>query len=59
MKYGSRKFILAVLVCLCATALLSFHLIDGAQWVTSTGGALLFYNAANVAQRMTGSAVAP
>jgi hypothetical protein len=51
MGYRSRKFILAAGVILAATSLLAFGQLTGAEWVQSTGAALLFYNAANVSQK--------
>lgn len=52
-RFGSRKFLLALLVILLASGLLFLKLLDGAQWVTVVGSALLFYSASNVAQKFS------
>ena len=53
IKYGSRKFILALLVLATATALRAFGLIDGGMWVTVASLGLILYLGANVAQKAT------
>lgn len=50
-RYGSRKFIIALLVLIGATALRYLDLLDGGQWVTSSGGVMALYAFANVAQK--------
>jgi len=52
-RYGSRKFILALLVLAVATTLRVFNLIDGGMWVTVTSLDLTLYLGANVAQKAT------
>lgn len=51
MKYGSRKFLLSLLVILAATALRAFNLLEGGQWVTVVGAALSVYALGNVSQK--------
>ena len=53
IKYGSRKFILALLVLATATALRAFGLIDGGMWVTVASLDLALYLGANVSQKAT------
>lgn len=53
IRYSSRKFILALLVLLLATALRAFGLIDGGMWVTVASLDLTLYLGANVAQKAT------
>lgn len=50
-RYASRKFLLALLVLLAATALRAFGLIDGGMWVTVASLTLTLYLGANVAQK--------
>jgi len=50
-KYGSRKFLLTLLIVLLATGLRWFELIDGGMWVTVVSLALTVYVGANVAQK--------
>jgi hypothetical protein len=54
-RYGSRKFLLALLVVLLATGLRVFDLIDGGMWVTVVSLALTLYLGANVAQKKVAS----
>lgn len=51
-RFGSRKFLLALLVVLIASALCACGLIDGGQWVTAVGGALAVHASGNVAQKV-------
>jgi len=51
IKYGSRKFLLTLLVVLLATGLLAFRLIDGGMWVTVVSLAMTLHHGANVAQK--------
>ena len=53
IKYGSRKFLLTLLIVLLATGLRWFELIDGGMWVTGVSLALTVYVGANVAQKAT------
>ena len=53
IKYGSRKFLLTLLIVLLATGLRWFELIDGGMWVTVVSLALTIYVGANVAQKAT------
>jgi hypothetical protein len=53
IKYGSRKFLLTLLIVLLATGLRWFDLIDGGMWVTVVSLALTVYVGANVAQKAT------
>ena len=53
IKYGSRKFLLTLLIVLLATGLRWFELIDGGMWVTVVSLALTVYVGANVAQKAT------
>lgn len=50
-RYGSRKFLLTLLIVLLATGLCAFHLIDGGMWVTVVSLALTVYVGGNVAQK--------
>jgi len=50
-RYGSRKFLLSLLVVLLATGLRWFDLIDGGMWVTVVSLALTVYAGANVTQK--------
>ena len=50
-RYGSRKFLLTLLIVLLATGLRWFELIDGGMWVTVVSLALTVYVGANVAQK--------
>jgi hypothetical protein len=52
-RYGSRKFLLTLLIVLLATGLRWFELIDGGMWVTVVSLALTVYVGANVAQKAT------
>lgn len=52
-RYASRKFLLALLVVLLATALRAAGLIDGGMWVTVASLGLTLYLGANVAQKAT------
>ncbi len=52
-RYLSRKFLLALLVILAATALRYLGMLDGGQWVTAACGALTVYLTGNVAQKAT------
>jgi amino acid permease len=47
----SRKFILAVLVVLCATGLCAFGKIDATAYAAIVGGVVAAYLAANVTQK--------
>jgi hypothetical protein len=51
MRYGSRKFILALLTHVSATALLAVGLIEASVWATSIGAALGLYTLGNVGQK--------
>lgn len=51
IRYGSRKFILTLLIVLLATGLRAFALIDGGMWVTVVSLALTVYVGGNVAQK--------
>lgn len=51
MKYGSRKFLLALLTIISADALRFLSMLDGGQWVTIVAGTLTVYFAANVGQK--------
>ena len=53
IRYGSRKFLLSMLIVLLATGLRAFSLIDGGMWVTVVSLALTVYVGANVAQKAT------
>jgi hypothetical protein len=53
IKYGSRKFLLTLLIVLMATGLRWFELIDGGMWVTVVSLALTVYVGGNVAQKAT------
>lgn len=53
IKYGSRKFLLTLLIVLLATGLRWFELIDGGMWVTVVSLALTVYVGGNVAQKAT------
>ena len=53
IKYGSRKFLLTLLIVLLATGLRWFESIDGGMWVTVVSLALTVYVGANVAQKAT------
>ena len=53
IKYGSRKFLLTLLIVLLATVLRWFELIDGGMWVTVVSLALTVYVGGNVAQKAT------
>lgn len=50
-RYGSRKFLLSLLVILLATGLRWFDLIDGGMWVTVVSLAMTVYAGANVTQK--------
>lgn len=50
-RLTSRKFLLAVLVVLCATGLCAFGKIDGATYAMVVGGVVSAYLAANVTQK--------
>jgi hypothetical protein len=50
-RLTSRKFILAVLVVLCATGLCAFAKISGAEYAAIVGGVVAAYLAANVTQK--------
>ena len=52
-SYGSRKFLLTLLIVLLATGLRWFELVDGGMWVTVVSLALTVYVGANVAQKAT------
>jgi len=52
-RYGSRKFLLTLLIVLLATGLRWFELIDGGMWVTVVSLALTVYVGGNVAQKAT------
>lgn len=52
-RYGSRKFLLTLLIVLLATGLRWFESIDGGMWVTVVSLALTVYVGANVAQKAT------
>lgn len=51
IRYASRKFLLAILVVVTATALRVADLIDGGMWVTVVSLVLTTYFGANVAQK--------
>ena len=51
-KFASRKFILALLVILAATALCVLGFIDGQTWAMACGGALTVHAAGNVSQKV-------
>lgn len=51
-RYASRKFLLALLVLVAATALRCFDLIDGGMWVTVSSLDLTLYLGANVSQKL-------
>ena len=53
IKYGSRKFLLTLLIVLLATGLCLLSLIDGGMWVTVVSLALTIYVGGNVAQKAT------
>lgn len=53
IKYGSRKFLLTLLIVLLATGLRLLSLIDGGMWVTVVSLALTIYVGGNVAQKAT------
>jgi hypothetical protein len=50
-RLTSRKFILAVLVVLCATGLCAFSKIDAATYGLVIGGVVAAYLTANVTQK--------
>jgi hypothetical protein len=50
-RLGSRKFVLAVLVVLCATGLCAFGKIDAVAYAAIVGGVVAAYLAANVTQK--------
>jgi hypothetical protein len=52
-RYGSRKFLLTLLIVLLATGLRWFESIDGGMWVTVVSLALTVYVGANAAQKAT------
>ena len=47
-KYGSRKFIIALLALAAATYLRIEDMLESAEWVKVTCAVLLLYGAANV-----------
>jgi hypothetical protein len=51
MKYGSRKFLLALLTIASADALLVLGMLDSSVWAAAVGSALALYMAGNVGQR--------
>lgn len=53
IKYGSRKFLLTLLIVVIATGLCAVLLIDGGMWVTVVSLALTVYVGGNVAQKAT------
>lgn len=50
-KYGSRKFIIAMIAIASADALACLHIIDAAVWGTTVGGVIALYVAGNVSQK--------
>jgi hypothetical protein len=50
-RLTSRKFILAVLVVLCATGLCAFAKIDATAYAAIVGGVVAAYLTANVSQK--------
>ena len=52
-RYGSRKFLLTLLIVLLATGLRVFDMVDGGMWVTVVSLALTIYVGGNVAQKRT------
>lgn len=51
MKYGSRKWILALLILAITVIARWMEWIDGAQLVNLLASTMLFYGAANVSQK--------
>ena len=51
-RYGSRKFIVALIAQFSGLFSLVYGLIDGAQFVSITAAVLLLYGGANVAQKV-------
>lgn len=49
-KFLDRKFLLCLLAILGASFFLWLRLLDGGQWVTAVGGALLVFTSGDVAQ---------
>ena len=50
-KYAERKFVLALLVVVAATALRALGMLDGGQWVTAACGALTAYSLGDVGDK--------
>jgi hypothetical protein len=50
-RLTSKKFILAVLVVLCATGLCAFAKIGGVEYAAIVGGVVAAYLTANVTQK--------
>lgn len=59
MKYGSRKFILALLTLADSSVLLAFGAIDADVWKAVVLGTVGVYIAANVAQRAVDKKATP
>ena len=53
-KFLDRKFLLCLLAILGASLFLWLRLLDGGQWVTAVGGALLVFASSDVAQAAWG-----
>lgn len=51
MRYGSRKFILAMLSLISADALLFFGMLTPTVWGSTVGAILMLYSVSNVAQK--------
>lgn len=58
-KYGSRKFLLALLIVLLASVLLWFDKLTGALYATIIGTLIPAYYTANVTQRVLTERAAP
>jgi hypothetical protein len=50
---GERKYTIAIIIILLATALVSFDKLSGRQWVDITGATMLFFGASNVGEHWT------
>lgn len=50
-RYLDRKFVLALLIILTATALCALRMLDGGQWVTAACGALTAFALGDVGEQ--------
>ena len=50
---GERKYTIAIVIIMLATALVAFDKLSGRQWVDICGATMLFFGASNVGEHWT------